>query len=72
MSQADHILMNFVTTRWRVHFISHEVLWIDANRDISRLVATVFAFLFNSLWNHVSRAELLMVGPGKLMVEHRS
>ena len=63
--------MNFVTTRWRVYFISHEVLWIDANRDISRRVATVFAFLFNSLWNHVSHAELLMVGPGKLMVGHR-
>ena len=21
--------MNFVTTRWRVYFVSHEVLWID-------------------------------------------
>ena len=38
---------------------------------ISRRVATVFPFLFNFLWNHVSHAELLMVGPGKLMVGHR-
>ena len=35
---------------------------------ISRRVATVFPLLFNFLWNHVSHAELLMVGPGKLMV----
>ena len=41
------------------------------NRDISRRVVTVFPFLFNFLWNHVSHAELLMVGPGKLMVGHR-
>ena len=46
--------MNFVTTRWRVYFVSHEVLWIDAacSRDISRRVATVLLFLFNFLWNH--------------------
>ena len=44
---------------------------LHANRDISRRVATVFAFLFNSLWNYMSHAELLMVGPGKLMVGHR-
>ena len=65
--------MNFVTTQWRVYFVSHDVLWIDAacNRDISRRVATIFPFLFNFLWNHVSHAELVMVGPGKLMVVHR-
>ena len=62
--------MSFVTIRWHVYFVSHEVLWIDAacNRDISRRVVTVF---FDCLWNHVSHAELLMVGPGKLMVGHR-
>ena len=59
--------MNFVTTRWLVYFVSNEVLWIDANRDISRRAATVFAFLFNSR----ESAELLMVGPGKLMVGYR-
>ena len=65
--------MNFVITRWRVYFVSHDVLWIDAvcNRDISRRVATVFPFLFNFLWNLVSHAELLMVGPERLMVGHR-
>ena len=57
--------MNFVTTRWHVYFVSNEVL---GNRDMSRRVATVFP---NFLWNHVSHAELLMVGPGKLMVGHR-
>ena len=30
-----------------------------------------FAFLSNLLKNHVTLAELVMVGPGKLMVGHR-
>ena len=59
-TRADHILMNFVNIRWHVDSA--------CNRDISRQVAAVF---FNCLWNHVSHTELLMVGPGKLMVGHR-
>ena len=42
------------------------------NRDISRQVATVFPLLFNFYGiTLVISAELLMVGPGKLMVGHR-
>ena len=34
-------------------------------------MSDVFAFLSNSLENHINLAELLMTGPEKLMVGHR-
>ena len=42
---------------------------LHANIDIK--TSDVFAFLSNSLENHVNLAELLMIGPEKLMVGHR-
>ena len=37
--------MNFVTPRWRVYFVSHEVLWIDMQQ---RYVKTSSYCIFNS------------------------
>ena len=34
-------------------------------------MSDAFAFLSNSLYCHVTLTELVMVGPGKLMVGHR-
>jgi len=42
---------------------------LHANIDIK--TSDVFAFLSNSLENHVNLTELLMIEPEKLMVGHR-
>ena len=45
---------------------------LHANRNASVIRQVMqFAFLSNSLQNHVTIAFLVMVGPGKLMVGHR-
>ena len=66
--------MNFVTTRWRVYLVSHEVLWIDMQQ---RYVKTSSYCISNSFmesresclaangraWKVDGRAQAL-VGPG--------
>ena len=45
---------------------------LHANRNASVVRRVMqFAFLSNSLQNHMTLALLVMVGPGKLMVGHR-
>ena len=45
---------------------------LHANRNANAVRRVMqFAFLSNSLQNHMTLALLVMVGPGKLMVGHR-
>ena len=57
------------------HFVTRKV-FIDRltiycmETEVLALQDQFSSFLYNSLWNHVTLAELVMVGPGKLMVGH--
>ena len=66
--------MNFVTTRWRVYFVSHEVLWIDMQqRYVKTSSYCIYNFFMESresclagdgrAWKVDDRAQAL-VGPG--------
>ena len=66
--------MNFVTTRWRVYFVSHEVLWIDMQQRYVKTSSYCISNFFmesresclaadGRAWKVDGRAQAL-VGPG--------
>ena len=66
--------MNFVTTRWRVYFVSHKVLWIDMQQRYVKTSSYCISNFFmesresclaadGRAWKVDGRAQAL-VGPG--------